>query len=323
MRMATLFFSYSHRDQGLRDELERHLSLLKRQGVITAWHDRRIGAGGDVHGEISRHLESADIVLLLVSSDFLASDYCMDREMTKAIERAKAGECTLIPVILRPCDDWMSAPFGGFGATPPDGRPVSMYANQDEALSLIAADIRKAAQRYTSNQAPPAGPKGAGSSEVGDASAEGYPRSSNLRLRRKFSDRERDTFAEESFAFISRFFQGSLRELEKRNPQVQSKFTQLDARSFSAAVYEGGRRIATCSVWYGGGRGLGAGILYSNSGEGAGNSYNESLSVEEDGHTLSLKPLGMASYGESKQALSQEGAAELYWSLLIRPLQEG
>ena len=73
--MAAIFMSYSHSDEGLRDELEKHLSGLRRQGVISTWHDRRIGPGEEIHGQISAHLDSAEIVLLLVSADFLASDY--------------------------------------------------------------------------------------------------------------------------------------------------------------------------------------------------------------------------------------------------------
>ena len=75
--MANIFFSYSHTDESLRDELEKHLSILKRQGLIETWHDRRIDSGGDFSQEISSHLEDAEIILLLVSSDFLASDYVM------------------------------------------------------------------------------------------------------------------------------------------------------------------------------------------------------------------------------------------------------
>src|SRR3981081_1929616 len=102
--MATLFFSYSHRDEALRDQLEKHLTMLKRQGFIETWHDRRITAGEPIDQAISSNLETAEIVLLLVSPDFLASDYCYEREMSRAIERHNHGSSTVIPVILRACD---------------------------------------------------------------------------------------------------------------------------------------------------------------------------------------------------------------------------
>ena len=96
-----LFISYSHKDDALREQLDTHLSLLKRQGVIEAWHDRRIGAGQEWAGAIDEHLNSAASILLLVSADFLASDYCYDLEMKRALERHDAGDAWVIPVILR------------------------------------------------------------------------------------------------------------------------------------------------------------------------------------------------------------------------------
>ncbi|MEH2047845.1 toll/interleukin-1 receptor domain-containing protein [Nostoc sp.] len=89
--MATVFFSYSHRDQILRDEMEIHLAMLKRQGFIETWHDRRITAGEEFDKAISKNLEEADIILLLVSSDFLASNYCYDIEMQRAMEKHEKG----------------------------------------------------------------------------------------------------------------------------------------------------------------------------------------------------------------------------------------
>jgi hypothetical protein len=144
--MISLFFSYSHRDENLRNELETHLSVLKRQGVIQTWHDRRITAGSEIDSSISENLENAQIILLLVSSYFLASDYCYDIEMSRAMEKHREGSACVIPVILHPCD-WRNAPFGSLRATPTDGKPVSMFANQHEAFAIIAKDIREAASR--------------------------------------------------------------------------------------------------------------------------------------------------------------------------------
>jgi hypothetical protein len=118
--MANLFFSYSHRDEALRDELEIHLTALKRQGILTTWHDRRIGAGNEFDHSISEHLKSADIVLLLISPYFIASDYCFEVEMKGALERHENKQATVIPVILHPCD-WHDMPFGKLIASPTDG----------------------------------------------------------------------------------------------------------------------------------------------------------------------------------------------------------
>ena len=103
--MISLFFSYSHRDESLRNELETHLSVLKRQGVIQTWHDRRITAGSEVDSSISENLENAQIILLLVSSYFLASDYCYDIEMSRAMEKHQEGSARVIPVLLHHLQD--------------------------------------------------------------------------------------------------------------------------------------------------------------------------------------------------------------------------
>ena len=136
-----LFYSYSHEDESLRDELEKHLMLLKRQQLISGWHDRRIEAGSEWAREISDYLENAQLILLLVSADFLASDYCYDVEMRRALDKHKAGEATVIPIILRPVD-WSSTPFSKLQALPRDGKPVTKWVDRDEAWLNIVKSIR-------------------------------------------------------------------------------------------------------------------------------------------------------------------------------------
>ncbi|MEX2247121.1 MAG: FxSxx-COOH system tetratricopeptide repeat protein, partial [Dehalococcoidia bacterium] len=148
VRPIELFYSYSHRGEDLRDELERHLKILQREGAISNWHDRRITAGREWGGEISEHLESSGIILLLVSADFIASDYCWDVEVKRAIERHEAGTARVIPVILRDCD-WHSAPFGKLQALPKDGKPITSWPNRDEAFADVARGIRKAIEELT------------------------------------------------------------------------------------------------------------------------------------------------------------------------------
>jgi hypothetical protein len=138
-----LFCSYSHRDEHLRDELAKHLKLLERQGLVRSWHDRHIGAGDLWKDAIDRNLEEADIILLLISSDFLASDYCFDIEMKRALERHAAGEALVIPVILRPVD-WQATEFGKLQALPRDGKPVTTFENLDTALEQVTQGIRRA-----------------------------------------------------------------------------------------------------------------------------------------------------------------------------------
>jgi hypothetical protein len=112
-----IFYSYSHRDEALRKQLVTHLSSLKRRGRISEWHDRLIEAVADWEQEISTHLESAQIILLLVSATFIESEYCFSVEMTRAMERHKAGEARVIPISLRDVV-WTGLPFSGLQALP-------------------------------------------------------------------------------------------------------------------------------------------------------------------------------------------------------------
>jgi len=140
--MAKLFLSYSHKDEALRGELEVHLTMLQREGTITVWHDRKIDAGDVLDGAISAQLTSSDIILLLVSPDFLASSYCYDIELKQAMIRHEDGNARVIPVILRPCD-WHYAPFSKLLAAPKDGKPITKWSNRDEAFLDVVRQIRR------------------------------------------------------------------------------------------------------------------------------------------------------------------------------------
>ena len=138
-----IFFSYSHKDEKLRDELANHLSNLKNQGIISTWYDRDITAGREWENEIDDHLNSAQIILLLISSDFLASHYCFDQELNRAIERHESEEAMVIPIILRPVD-WQNSKFSKLKVLPKNGKPVTTWSNQDEAFLDIVEGIRQA-----------------------------------------------------------------------------------------------------------------------------------------------------------------------------------
>lgn len=143
---VSIFFSYSHRDEAFRDQLASHLSVLKRQGLITEWHDRQIVAGSEWLPEINKYFDNADIILLLISSDYLASDYVFDIEMQRAIKRHEAGEAVVIPIILRPVD-WAGTPFSKLQALPKNAKPIASWPDVDEAFLDVARGIRLAAQQ--------------------------------------------------------------------------------------------------------------------------------------------------------------------------------
>lgn len=141
----TAFISYSHADKELKNKLQKHLSLLNKQAFLATWHDEEIPPGGDINQYIKDHLNSSEIILLLVSADFLSSDYCETIEIKTALQRHEKNEAIVIPIILRACD-WTFASFGKLKALPEDGKPVTSkqhWQSEDDAFLDIARSIRK------------------------------------------------------------------------------------------------------------------------------------------------------------------------------------
>src|ERR1041384_4749549 len=149
-----VFCSYAHLDENLRDKLERQLSPLLRTGQIENWHDRKIKAGEKWRGKIDDELNSAHNILLLVSPDFIASDYCYKIEMTRALERHENGEARVVPVILRPCN-WQKMPFAEIQVLPANAQPVTTWTNEDEAFLSAAKGIEDVVEALL---AKPSGP---------------------------------------------------------------------------------------------------------------------------------------------------------------------
>jgi len=146
-----LFISYSHQDESIKDELLKHLSPLKRLNLISDWHDRKIEAGDKWEQAISDNLEKADIVVLLISIDFINSKYCYEVEMDAALDRQADGVATVIPVIARSCM-WKSTRFAPFQALPTDGKAIVTWPDRDVALADVADGIRLVAERILSKR---------------------------------------------------------------------------------------------------------------------------------------------------------------------------
>ena len=142
---VTLFISYAHADEGLKLQLEKHLTPLRRNGVIEKWSDHQIQPGQNWAQEIDRNLKTADIILLLVSPDLLFSDYCTGVELKEAMRRHDNGEAIVVPVILKSCK-WDLMEFGKLQAVPKDGRAVATWPDKDEAFTDVTARIGERAQ---------------------------------------------------------------------------------------------------------------------------------------------------------------------------------
>jgi hypothetical protein len=136
-----IFCSYSHKDEPLRQRFDDHVASLRNEGLVQVWTDRLIPPGEQWAESIDRRLNSADIITLFVSADFLASAYCWQKEFKRALERAEAGEVFLVPILVRACD-WEEGPLGRFQAVPEEKKPVTSWSNRDEAWRNVAKSLR-------------------------------------------------------------------------------------------------------------------------------------------------------------------------------------
>jgi hypothetical protein len=144
-RSVEVYYSYAPEDERWQKELEKQLSGLKRKGLIVDWNKHRVSAGMEKAVEIDAHINSAAIILLLVSPDFIASDYCYGFEVSRAMERHEAGEARVIPIILRPTD-WSGTPFDKLQALPTNDKPITKWSNRDDAFLDVVKGIREAVE---------------------------------------------------------------------------------------------------------------------------------------------------------------------------------
>ncbi len=309
-----IFFSYTHVDEQFCDMLQKHLAALKHQGLIETWHDRRIRAGDEFDNVIDRQLNEAQVILLLVSSDFIASRYCYEIEMARSLERHRAGEARVIPVILRPCD-WKETPFGKLMAAPKDGKPIKAWPDIDEAFLDVVKRIREVISDQRKNKVISDSPS---RPVLAEATIVDRPRSGNLTIRKGFKEVDREDFLISSYGYIFAYFQNSLTELEERNPELSTRFRKTDENRFTAVIYRNGDAVGRCKISFTTVFGHSIGFSYND--QAADNSYNQSLSVEADDQHMFFRPMN-SHMGRGDRKLTQEGAAELYWSLLIQQLQ--
>lgn len=138
-----IFFCYAHEDEALLIQLKAQLKPLEQQGMIETWYDGKISAGTEWKQEIGQRLNKAQIILLLVSPDFMNSEYCYGTELQQALERHKRGEALVVPVIGRPV--YWQGILGHLQVLPKDALPITdpKWHNQDRALHNVAEGLRE------------------------------------------------------------------------------------------------------------------------------------------------------------------------------------
>ena len=219
-----VLISYAHEDDAFLDLLHKHLAMLRREGVITEWFDRKILPGGEIDNEISEKLETCELFFPLVSADFLSSSYCYDAEMTRALERQRAGELRIVPIIVRPCD-WISSPLARFKALPRDGKAVSTWSDKDEALLNIVEGLREVLTQE----------KTEASGEEARMSSDHQPETRKYRVHRNFNEIDRGNYRDQSFREIRAYFDASATELN-RLPEIRTQISSEGPKSFSCTI---------------------------------------------------------------------------------------
>jgi hypothetical protein len=330
--MATAFISYTHSDEALKDEFLKHLAPLKREGLISVWHDRMLNPGDHLDQNIQAELASSDLVVLLVSAGFIHSEYCFEEEMQRAFSRQRDGKAKVVALILRPCQ-WQNVPVGdgmtlsSFLAVPKDGKPVTKWADIDEAMDDAAGAIRRLILRQSSaaNTATPAAAPtdpGYGRNAESDSArpAHGRGASRGGLFPHKVTDRDKDLLLKAAFEAAAFTFERRLRELEAGDARVQADFERVDSQTFNSTVYLDGKKLGSCRIFTGSEH-FGSSLCLSFDSTSR-NSMNEWLTVEANDGTLGLKPSGMARLGPRDAVLLNDATASDYlWDLFLQHIK--
>ena len=305
-----VFISFSHKDEAALGRLHTHLAVLHRDGRIEDWFDREILAGGEIDTEVAERLESSGLFLLLVSPDFLASDYCVEREMERALERHRSGFARVVPIIVEPCD-WASTPLRDLKALPRDGKPISEWTNENNAYLDVVQELRRILQAEEALRV------------VEQADATIRPRVDrsgvrHYRVKRDFDEIDRSDFREVAFAVFRDNFENAIVEIDAIE-DLRGRFVSLSATSFTCTIVNRAREHGTAHITVHGRRdnmGLGD-ISYSFTENAPANTANGMFTIEADEYELFLSSL-MMGFGQHEERLTPEAAAEQLWEKFLQ-----
>ena len=315
--MLSIFISYSHEDEGLQSELKKHLAGLRRNDTIKVWYDGCIGPGKEIDGEIDTQLAAANIILLLVSADFLDSDYCYEIEMSRAMERHEKGTARVIPVILRPCD-WESTPFGRLLASTPNGKPIVKYETRDDGFLAVVQAVHHAVEELSESTVLN---DESNNEAVPHSKSQQSLRSGDLRIAREFTDDECGNFISNAFEFICLYFEHSLQDLEMRNIGLEASNVRFDDCHFAAQALGENFGLSQCDIRLIEDAESNLVVRYNSGIATAGGSNLVSMSVGVDGFFLFLELYGSGQVEQTQSVkYTSKAAAEYFWSLFVERL---
>ena len=231
--------SYSHSDDEALNRLHTHLAVLHREGHIQHWFDRDILAGDEIDAEIDEKLESCGLFLLLVSPDFLASDYCVNREMERILERHRTGDARVVPIIVEPCD-WKATLLIKLKVLPRDGKPVSNWQNPNSAYLNVVEELRRV---LNSADVPQTIQEKESETQVSARSAG----AARYRVKRDFDEIDRSIFREDAFRIIRDYFSDAISTIEP-SAELRGRFVSISDASFTCTVVNKMREHGTAHI---------------------------------------------------------------------------
>jgi hypothetical protein len=309
--MSKAFISYSHRDSKALDRLHTHLTMLRRERLIIAWYDHQILAGDAFDQKIEKSLADSDLFLALVSPDFLASNYCYEREIEAALRRHEEGTLRIIPIILEPCD-WKPSPLGKLKALPKDGKPISTWTNENIAYLDITTEIRRICEASTDRKLLIDAP----TATINESKLQ--PR--RYRIQKEFDSIDRDEFRRRAFSIIEEYFRRSISELNEVGDPIRASHENMGSGAFCCTVLNKAARTKEAHITVRNGDDDAFGgdaIVYSYSKRDT-NSANGFIRVEADKYELYLKSDGFDIRRTlDSERMSAEETADALWRQFI------
>lgn len=303
------FISYSHKDAHALTRLHDHMAVLHREGLIETWFDRNILAGQNIDFAISEKLHESNLFLLLVSPDFLASPYCTEMEMQRALGRHANGSAIVVPIIIEPCD-WHATPLGSLKALPRDGQPISTWSNENAAYQDVVSELRRLILSL------PDAPKPVHGVSLFDNPLGRSEQSTRYRAQKDFGAIDQAEFAQAAFDAMREHFEANLKEVEALDG-VRTRFLSISATSFTCSIENRNRYrdvahiTVHCSNEY-----LGVGdITYCFQANAPLGTSNGWFSVEHDEYEMFIASTDFRNV--NKRQMNPSEAAEMLWHIFL------
>ncbi len=330
-----VFLSYSHKDEELFEKLKAHLEIVERNGHAEFWDDSRLTAGTCLEPAIYSRLDDAHVILLLISADFLHSEFCYSKEMERALARQRAGTARVIPVILRDCQWKIDGRLAALTALPHDALPFTKWPNIDSACDNVVKGLFRVLDEMAANRAAPrevpakpalairavrkelpAKPALAIRAAKGKASAK--PALAIAASGRTGQTVDRVRFLRDAHDLLACHFERELAALRTAHAALTTEFTRVDGSTFVCRAEPAGRRATECAISLVPDRGW---ITFSDVAASRGNLYIECLGAAVDERGVFLRCLGLGYGADPSRRLTPDDAATLLWNRFVAPLR--